>query len=786
MTTATGSSKEVLKEVTKDRPCAVCGKGKKCKCGNKGLILCGYRRGPVPGFVYMNQAKGDDQFAQYRAEDDPLLREREDEYQRGRQRATGASGFKGTATGGSSPQPPPPPPPEANGHADDGSARPSPIDWEAKAREFVHQLTPALRAELAGDLGLPVACLDALPLLGFNANNHDLDEQGQFALAPCWTFPEEDGAGRVIGLLKRHRGGRKKAMTGSARGLIVPSKWREYDGPIYLPEGPSDVLAGTALGLCCVGRPSNTGGVDHLAGLLGSIAPGRPIIVLGEYDPKPDGKWPGLQGATETAAKLAAKLGQVVFWAMPPDGEKDLRKWVQSRNPDPTCADEWHDLGDAFGKALKLMPAKPGQAATEEGQGLATTSLTDIRPEPVRWLVEGLIPLGKLTLLAGDGGHGKTTLTLELAAGVSAGRAVFGIDYTTPAAGEVLLISCEDDFGDTVVPRLLALGADLSRIRRVDGLPPKDDKTPPFTLAHYEALERELKGRPGVRLVVIDPAGAYIGKAGCDDHKDSELRALLGPLAELAARCQVAIILVKHLNKGATVKAVNKVSGSTGYVNTVRAAFLVTPDPADDAKKLLLPLKFNCGPKPQGLAYCLKALGAEESARLLAPFDHLTEADRRRLAGQLFRPEWLGRVEADADTVVGEGAKKERGPTKAEKAAEWLKDFLGGYAWPSEEVLAAGGKAGHAKQTIWDGKKLAGVGAAKEKGKRDGAWLWGIGTPAEVRNLPLRPKPSDTSNASAGSDTSDGSHREASEASEQFEPSEGSVWPESPVHGGTW
>ena len=115
------------------------------------------------------------------------------------------------------------------------------------------------------------------------------------------------------------------------------------------------------------------------------------------------------------------------------------------------------------------------------------------------------------------------------------------------------------------------MGADLDRVHRVDGLAAADGKPAPFSLAHYNNLERELEKRPGVRLVVIDPAGAYIGKAGCDDHRDSDLRALLGPLAELAARRGVTVLLVKHLNKGVAARAVNKVGGSTGYVNSVLA-----------------------------------------------------------------------------------------------------------------------------------------------------------------------------------------------------------------------
>src|SRR5262249_7562335 len=144
-------------------------------------------------------------------------------------------------------------------------------------------------------------------------------------------------------------------------------------------------------------------------------------------------------------------------------------------------------------------PLRPRGGGARGTAGLHTTSLSRIAPEPVRWLVEGRIPLGKLTLLAEDGGHGKTTLTHELTAAVTTGRPAFGLAYAPPPSGDVLLVSCEDDFGDTVVPRLLTLGAELSKVHRVDGVRTKDGKVAPFSLANYESLERELQARPDVR-----------------------------------------------------------------------------------------------------------------------------------------------------------------------------------------------------------------------------------------------------------------------------------------------
>src|SRR5262249_55878723 len=156
------------------------------------------------------------------------------------------------------------------------------------------------------------------------------------------------------------------------------------------------------------------------------------------------------------------------------------------------------------------------------------------------------------------------------------------------------------------------------------------------------------------------PAGAYIGKSGVDDHKDSELRALLGPLMELAALRAVTILLVKHLNKGVTAKAVHKVGGSMGYVNAVRAALLVAPDPEDGERKLLMPLKFNLGKKPQAIAYRLQDLTEEEKAPIIADprCSKLNDADKATLAEQLFRVSWLGPVDVDADEVMSATEKK--------------------------------------------------------------------------------------------------------------------------------
>jgi hypothetical protein len=403
------------------------------------------------------------------------------------------------------------------------------------------------------------------------------------------------------------------------------------------------------------------------------------------------------------------------------------------------------DVGDL---RTRLREARTARRATGPGPGsdesalLATTPLSSLRPKPVRWLVPRYVPLGKVVLVAGDGGHGKSTLALHLAACLSRGAPAFGLDDPQPPAGDTLLIQCEDDWEDTVLPRLLALGADLGRIHRQDGVRGADGKLAPFCLAHYQTLERTLTERPEIKLVVIDPAGAYIGP-GVDDHKDSELRALLGPLAELAARRRVTILLVKHFSKAPTAKAVSKISGSTGYVNSVRAAFVVLPDQGDEDRALFLPVKFNIGRRPKGRAFRRVSLAADAVDAILQPFEELSSDDRRRIGEAVFTLNWEGEVDVTADAHLAETMRAERGPKKAERCADWLKAFLQEHAYPSDEILAAAREHGFTFDNVKEAKaalKAAGL-RSTNRGSYQGTWWCGFGHPDQWRRRPEKGAP---------------------------------------------
>jgi hypothetical protein len=379
----------------------------------------------------------------------------------------------------------------------------------------------------------------------------------------------------------------------------------------------------------------------------------------------------------------------------------------------------------------------PSAEAAETGPRLRVTTAARVPMRPVDWLVPDLLPAGKLVLMAGEGGLGKSTLTLDLAARLSRGEPAFGLDYP-PVQGRALMASCEDDREDTVVPRLRACGADLERVDFLDGVEAEGgERLAAWSLAHHEALEAYLKECRDVRLVVIDPAAAFAGRAGVDGYKDAELRALLGPLADLAAAHRIAVLLVCHMGKANVRRAIHRVLGSVGWVNAARAALLVCADPDHGDCRLVLPLKSNLSPSQDGVAYRLEGLLAEEQDLALASCGYLSAAERGKLAAQLYRPVYLGPVQIDPDAVLaGKPSGIEEGGTRVERAAEWVRRGLQRYAWPCTEVE----KAAHAADFTRENLQRAKARLAKEAGLRScplekgGPWWIGFG-PRKEWNL---------------------------------------------------
>ena len=272
-------------------------------------------------------------------------------------------------------------------------------------------------------------------------------------------------------------------------------------------------------------------------------------------------------------------------------------------------------LDDAEVKRIAASVSRYEPAPTEpadEPRRPVVVKLSDVVPERVRWLWPGRIPLGKLTILDGDPGLGKSLLTLDIAARVSTGRPM--PDGTVPdldGPAGVVLLTAEDDPADTIRPRLDAAGADCSRIvllqavseTIVVGEKVKTQYRLP-NLTDVDAIAEAVRAVEA-RLVVVDPVMAYMTG---DTHKDNETRQVLSRLARLAQEAGVAIPAVRHLNKMGGGNPLYRGGGSIGFIASARAGLLVAPDPDDETgrRRILAATKSNLAELPPALAYHLE------------------------------------------------------------------------------------------------------------------------------------------------------------------------------------
>ncbi|MGA2381352.1 MAG: AAA family ATPase [Spirochaetia bacterium] len=283
-------------------------------------------------------------------------------------------------------------------------------------------------------------------------------------------------------------------------------------------------------------------------------------------------------------------------------------------------------------------PAHQGNGRRPAGPVLTMERMDEVEPMPLRWLWPGVIPLGKLTMIVGDPGLGKSLITLDLAARVSR-----GLDWPdgTPNSppSEVILLCAEDDPADTILPRLDAAEAMPIMINRVKAVP-EGKRQRHFNLAADTAKlesvivdDAQRADGGGTRLIIVDPLTEYLGSI--DSHVTAEVRALLAPLTELAARKGIAIVAISHLNKSGG-SAMYRTTGSLAFVAAARAVWAVGKDHEDEKRILMLPIKMNLAEDKGGFAYRIEAVNTP--SRITAP-RVIWEADRvQGDANELLQP----------------------------------------------------------------------------------------------------------------------------------------------------
>jgi putative DNA primase/helicase len=353
------------------------------------------------------------------------------------------------------------------------------------------------------------------------------------------------------------------------------------------PEGEKDVDTLTRLGV-----PAFTfGGTGDGSPIeAASYLKGRQVVILADNDD-------GGRSHSEKKAALACEAGAAIvrvvhFPELPPKG--DVSDFIEAGG----TIDQLHARIDA---AHEWMPPAESEQ-TARGPTLVMQRACDVEAKPIEWLWPGRIAIGKQTMLAGEPGLGKSQLSAFLAAIVTTsghwpngeGRAELG---------SVIVLSAEDDAADTIIPRLTAAGAELSRVHIVSAVTADDHKGRRlFNLqSDLLALEDAIAHVGDVRLVILDPVSSYLGKV--DSHKNAEVRTVLEPIGEMASRLRVAVVAVTHFSKGGGTSANNRIIGSIAFVAAARAAFIVSRDPDDENRRLFVPSKNNLGPDRDGLAF---------------------------------------------------------------------------------------------------------------------------------------------------------------------------------------
>ncbi len=337
----------------------------------------------------------------------------------------------------------------------------------------------------------------------------------------------------------------------------------------------------------------------------------------------------------------------------------------------------------------------------------ALTRGDSITPEPINWLWSGWLAAGKIHILGGQAGTGKTTLSLGLAAALTTGGR--WPDGSRAPLGDAVIWSGEDDPTDTLVPRLLAMGADMRRVHFVSGLT-EDGKRRAFDPASdMEALASTLRGLGTVRLLMVDP---IVSAIAADSHKNAEVRRGLQPLADLAASLKVCLLGITHFSKGTQGREpIDRITGSLAFAAVARVVLVAAKD-AEHDRRIFCRAKSNIGPDDGGFVYDLRQ---DE----LAGYPGL-------YASQVL---WGEAIEGSARDILNTAEAQSEEGAAASDAQDWLRDFLTKGPELQKDVKAAAEAHCLSWATVRRAKKALSVESRKiggEEGRKGALWFWSL------------------------------------------------------------
>ncbi len=359
----------------------------------------------------------------------------------------------------------------------------------------------------------------------------------------------------------------------------------------------------------------------------------------------------------------------------------------------------------------RALPKAGGtKDARDSAHSVVLVNGADLKPEPIRWLWLHWLALGKLHILAGAPGQGKTTIVLAFASTISSGGR--WPDGSRCTAGNVLIWSGEDDPTDTLLPRLLAMGADAKRIYFVKAAQVAGEVVPFDPARDMVQLAAEAARIGGVKLLMVDPVVSAV--AG-DSHKNTEVRRALQPLVDLAASLDCAAVGISHFSKGGAGRdPTERVVGSVAFSAVARVVMVAAKVKGDDGegKRVLARSKSNIGPDDGGFDYGIEQIELDAYPGIHASFVAWGGA----VAGTA--RELLAECEADDGQDADEAS-------ALDDACAFLASELRAGPVSAKYLLGEARQAGHSERTLKRAKKRMDV----ESRKTGVVWEWAL--PAE-------------------------------------------------------
>lgn len=449
------------------------------------------------------------------------------------------------------------------------------------------------------------------------------------------------------------------------------------DQVVYVVEGEKDVHALETLGAVATTAPM---GADNWKKVDATPLHGGKIIVIVDND-EAGQKWAGqvhdsLDGMTQSLAFKQAASG------------KDAADHIAAGH----SLDELEDL-ELDDQEVALRRAR-------------VTWADQIEPEPVVWAWQegddGRIPSGSLSVAAGREGTGKSSFGIWLAAQITRG-ALPGSFHGTPR--RIFYVAVEDSWKHTLVPRLIAAGADLSKVGRFEVVTVDGDEVT-LSLPHDNSLlEREVRSHD-VALVVIDPLMSVIGER-IDTHREREVRSALDPLAKLADRTGSVLLGIAHFNKGGGTDAASLITGSGAFKNVPRSVFGFARDDSDDnGGRVMTQVKNSLGRDDlPSLSYVIETaeVTTKKGIAMTGKFTFTGESDRS--VAEILRDSRGGAEDHD----------------ERKEASAWLVDYLAanGGEVPAKDVFKAGQAEGFTRDVLKRAK-----GRQVRSTKVMNGWVW--------------------------------------------------------------